>query len=304
MTSRTDRDQIPVNGFLLLDKPSGLSSNQALARTKRLLKATKGGHTGALDPTATGLLPLCFGVATRVADIFLNFDKTYEVIIRLGETTKTGDIEGEVVSRSRVNVDVVRIEHELDRFRGKILQVPPMYSAIKKNGIPLYKLARKDQIVEREPREVMIHELELSDFTENNLSLTVKCSKGVYIRSLAMDLGKVLGCGGHVRELRRVTVGHYSIHDAIALRELEDMSTDEERRKHMLQTDEALNHLVKHEIPRESASCFCQGQSIPLTKSGWEGLGRIYLNDGTFLGLGECDSIGRILPRKVFVQGM
>ena len=240
MTNRHDHEPVPVNGILLLDKPYGLSSNQALTRVKRLLRSKKGGHTGALDPIATGLLPLCFGMTTRIAGIFLNFDKTYEVTIRLGETTKTGDTEGEIVSRSPVNANIASIEQALDRFRGKIQQVPPMYSAIKKNGTPLYKLARKGQVVERESREVVIYKLEVHNFNENNLSLTVECSKGVYIRSLAMDLGESLGCGGHVRELRRVKVGHYSINDAIALRELEDMSSDEQRYSHLLQTDEEL----------------------------------------------------------------
>ncbi|MCY4274764.1 MAG: tRNA pseudouridine(55) synthase TruB [Gammaproteobacteria bacterium] len=304
MTNRHDHEPVPVNGILLLDKPYGLSSNQALTRVKRLLRSKKGGHTGALDPIATGLLPLCFGMTTRIAGIFLNFDKTYEVTIRLGETTKTGDTEGEIVSRSPVNANIASIEQALDRFRGKIQQVPPMYSAIKKNGTPLYKLARKGQVVERESREVVIYKLEVHNFNENNLSLTVECSKGVYIRSLAMDLGESLGCGGHVRELRRVKVGHYSINDAIALRELEDMSSDEQRYSHLLQTDEALDHLMKFKIPRENVLSFCQGQSVPLTTSDWEGLGLVYSNDGTFLGLGECDEVGNIHPKKVFSQGM
>ncbi len=302
MINRSDIERIPVNGLLLLDKPEGLSSNQALSRAKRLLQAKKGGHTGALDPVATGLLPLCFGNTTRTAGIFLDFDKTYEVTIRLGEATDTGDTEGEVVSRSPVNVSITSIERALDQFRGKIQQVPPMYSAIKKDGMPLYKLARKNQTVERTPREVIVHALEIRDYSENNLSLTVKCSKGFYIRSLAMDLGEILHCGGHVRVLRRVEVGKYSVQDAITLEELEAIPSHEERRNHLIQTDHALNHLVKTEIPKEDALSFCQGQTVPLTAPGWEGLGLVYSVDGTFLGFGECDGVGNICPRKVFAQ--
>ncbi|MCY4150083.1 MAG: tRNA pseudouridine(55) synthase TruB [Gammaproteobacteria bacterium] len=300
MINRSGNERIPVNGLLLLDKPSGLSSNQALARAKRLLQAKKGGHTGALDPIATGLLPLCFGNTTRIAGIFLNFDKTYQVSIRLGETTETGDTEGEVVSRSAVNANIASIEQALDRFRGKIQQLPPMYSALKKDGVPLYKLARKNQIVERDPREVTVHKLEVIDYIGNNLSLIVKCSKGFYIRSLAMDLGEVLRCGGHVQVLRRVEVGKYSVHDAITLEELEAMPVHEERHGYLTPTDQALNHLVEFKIPKEEASSFCQGQPIPLTIPRWEGLGRIYSADGIFLGLGECDGVGNICPRKVF----
>ncbi len=300
MINRSDKERIPVNGLLLLDKPRVLSSSQALIRAKRLLQARKGGHTGALDPIATGLLPLCFGNATRIAGIFLDFDKTYEVTIRLGEATETGDTEGKVVSRSPADFDITRIERALGQFRGKINQVPPMYSAIKKDGMPLYKLARKNQMVERKPREVIIHNLEVHDFSKGNLSLTVKCSKGFYIRSLAMDLGEVLGCGGHVRALRRTEVGRYSVRDAIALEELEAIADPEERRNHLMKTDQALNHLSKYRIPKEKALPFCQGQSVPLTASEWEGLGLIYSTDGKFLGLGECDGDGSICPRKVF----
>ncbi|MYB34570.1 MAG: tRNA pseudouridine(55) synthase TruB [Gammaproteobacteria bacterium] len=300
MINRSDIEHIPVNGLLLLDKPGGLSSNQALGCAKRLLQAKKGGHTGALDPIATGLLPLCFGNTTRIAGIFLDFDKTYEVTIHLGETTDTGDTEGEVVSRSPVNISITSIEQALDQFRGKLQQVPPMYSAIKKGGVPLYKLARKNQLIEREPREVIVHNLEVHDYSENNLSLTVKCSKGFYIRSLAMDLGEVLRCGGHVQVLRRVEVGRYSVHDAITLQELEAIPGHEERRNQLMQTDHALNHLVKFEIPEEKALSFCQGQTVPLTAPRWDGLGLIYSADGTFLGLGECDGVGSICPKKVF----
>ena len=300
MINRNDIERVPVNGLLLLDKPEGLSSNQVLSRAKHLLLAKKGGHTGSLDPIATGLLPLCFGNTTRIAGLFLDFDKTYEVTIRLGETTDTGDTEGEVVFRSPVDVSIAGIEQALDQFRGRIQQVPPMYSAIKKNGLPLYKLARKNQVVEREPREVIVYNLEVRDYSESKLSLTVKCSKGFYIRSLATDLGKVLRCGGHVQALRRVEVGKYSVHEAITLEDLEVMTGHEERRNHLMQTDHALNHLVKLEIPKEDAVSFCQGQTIAVKAPEWEGLGLVYSADGTFLGLGECDGVGNMCPRKVF----
>ena len=302
MINRSVSERAAVNGLMLLDKPSGISSNAALSQAKRLLLAKKGGHTGSLDPIATGLLPLCFGKATRIAGIFLDFDKTYEVTIRLGVATDTGDTEGQIISRSPVQASVQDIDKALENFRGRMLQVPPMYSAIKKDGMPLYKLARKNQTVERSPREVMVHNLQVQDFKDDSLSLILTCSKGFYVRSLAMDLGEALACGGHVQALRRVGVGGHSVRDALTLKELEEMGSPEQRRMRLIKTDDALSHLPKFEIPNDQVSLFCQGQGVPLASPGWKGLGRIYGGGEGFLGLGEWDGKANVCPRKILLE--
>lgn len=289
-----------MNGLLLIDKPNGLTSNAVLSRVKRLLLAKKGGHTGSLDPIATGLLPMCFGNTTRIAGLLLESNKTYEVVIRLGESTETGDTESPVVSRLPVEANIQAIEKALEFFRGRIRQVPPMYSAIKKQGKPLYKLARDNQVVERTSREVVVHNLKVLDFSNNRLFISLACSKGFYVRSLAMDLGRMLGCGGHVETLRRLKVGKYTVNEAVTLQELADMSTPEKRRERLIKTDQALDYLPKEEIPDDKSLAFCQGQSIPLNASGWKGLGLIYSSAGNFLGLGEWDEAGNIHPRKIF----
>ena len=196
MGSRRIRRGVPVDGMLMLDKPAGISSNGALQAAKRLLNAQKAGHTGSLDPIATGLLPLCFGKATKVSEMFLNFDKSYTATLQLGTSTDSGDRAGNVINSLPVNVSLEEIESALSSFRGEIMQVPPMYSALKRNGQPLYKLARQGIEVERAPRKVTVYDIELCSFNETKLVLHVSCSKGFYVRSLAMDLGVELGCGG------------------------------------------------------------------------------------------------------------
>ena len=215
MTTKTARIKRDVHGILLLDKPAGMTSNQALQATKRLLQARKAGHTGSLDPLATGLLPLCFGEATKVSQFLLEADKRYQVVLRLGESTNTYDAEGEVTAVRPVSLDRARLEQALTRFRGGIDQIPPMYSAIKQEGQPLYKLARAGITVDRPPRRVQIHEIRLLDWQDSRLELEVACSKGTYIRSLAHDLGEVLGCGAHVAALRRLGTGGFDIGQAI-----------------------------------------------------------------------------------------
>lgn len=300
MTSRDSNKCDSVNGLLLLDKPAGLTSNAALSRAKRQLLASKGGHTGSLDPIATGLLLLCFGKTTRIAGMLLECDKTYRTVFRLGESTETGDSEGRVIARTPIDFGVQDIERTLEGFRGRIQQVPPMYSAIKKDGKPLYRLARQNLDVERAPRDVTVHRLEILDFKDGLLSLSLACSKGFYVRSLAMDLGRILGCGGHVQALRRESIGRFRVKDAIILDELAEMDTPEQRQEKLIPTDRALDHLPRFEIPDEIVSPFCQGQAVPSAGSGWDGLGRIYSSEGNFLGLGEWDGSGKICPRKVF----
>lgn len=218
----------PVHGVLLLDKPLGCSSNQALQKAKWLLRAEKAGHTGTLDPLATGVLPLCFGAATKFSQLHLDADKTYETVVRLGVRTATGDAEGEVLQTRPVACTVGQVVETLDRFTGPIEQVPPMHSALKKDGKALYEYAREGETVERAPRQVVIHELELLDMQLNGeapfLTLRVYCSKGTYIRTLGEDIGEALGCGGHLAMLRRIATGPFSVERCVTIEALEAMS--------------------------------------------------------------------------------
>ena len=215
----------PVHGVLLLDKPLGLSSNQALQKAKWLLRAEKAGHTGTLDPLATGILPICFGAATKFSQMHLDADKAYETTVRLGVTTTTGDAEGEVVAQHPVTCTLGQLVETLDRFTGDIQQIPPMHSALKKEGKALYEYARQGLSVEREPRTVTIHALELLHAELNGpspeLRLRVHCSKGTYIRTLGEDVAKALGCGGHLSMLRRIQTGPFSVSQSVSLAELE-----------------------------------------------------------------------------------
>ncbi len=225
---RTRVQRRPVHGVLLLDKPLGLSSNQALQKAKWLLRAEKAGHTGTLDPLASGVLPLCFGAATKFSQIHLDADKTYETTVRLGVKTATGDAEGDVIETRPVSCTVGQVVEVLDRFMGPIAQVPPMHSALKKDGRPLYEYARDGETVEREARHVVIHDLDLLDMQllgdAPHLRLRVRCSKGTYIRTLGEDIGEALGCGGHLTMLRRIATGPFDDSQCIALDALEALS--------------------------------------------------------------------------------
>lgn len=221
----------PVHGVMLLDKPLGLSSNQALQKVKWLLRAEKAGHTGTLDPLATGVLPLCFGAATKFSQQHLDADKVYETTVRLGRKTSTADAEGEVIEERPVTCSVGQVVEVLDRFMGPIRQVPPMHSALKKDGKALYEYAREGETVEREARDVVIHDLELLDMQlqgdEPHLRLRVACSKGTYIRTLGEDIGEALGCGGHLTALRRVQTGPFVQDQCLTLEQLEAMEEGE-----------------------------------------------------------------------------
>lgn len=239
---RTRVQRRPVHGVLLLDKPLGFSSNQALQKAKWLLRAEKAGHTGTLDPLATGVLPLCFGAATKFSQLHLDADKTYETIVRLGVKTTTGDAEGDVIDTRPVQCSVGEVVEVLDRFMGNITQVPPMHSALKKDGKPLYEYAREGETVEREPRHVTIHDLELLDLQLQgdapHLHLRVTCSKGTYIRTLGEDIAEALGCGGHLSMLRRVQTGPFDTSHCITVEALEAL--DEAARLERLLPIEAL----------------------------------------------------------------
>ena len=252
----------PVHGVLLLDKPIGLSSNDALQKAKWLLRAEKAGHTGTLDPLATGVLPLCFGAATKFSQLHLDADKTYETTVRLGVKTSTADAEGEVISERPVTCTVGQVVEVLDRFMGPIAQVPPMYSALKKDGKALYEYARAGETVEREARHVVIHDLELLDMQLEGdapfLRLRVTCSKGTYIRTLGEDIAEALGCGGHLSALRRVATGPFDESGCVTLEDLTAM--DEPQREARLMPVSCLlgDHTVVT-LDAENAGRFLSG---------------------------------------------
>ncbi len=296
--TKTPRSKRDINGILLLDKPAGYTSNQALQAVKHLLQARKAGHTGSLDPLATGLLPLCFGEATKVSQFLLDADKRYWVAIRLGQTTSTYDAEGEVLVTRPVQLTRPVIEAALRQFQGEIQQIPPMYSAIKQAGQPLYKLARAGIEVERPPRRVVIHALSLVRWQDDRLELTVSCSKGTYIRSLAHDLGETLGCGGHVMGLRRLATGGFSVEQAITLEALQNLPEDG-RLARLLPLDQALTHLPAVDLSLNAAYYLCQGQVVTAPHGVPMGVVRLYEAGGRFLGLGEVQSDGRVAPKRL-----
>lgn len=259
---RTRVQRRPVHGVLLLDKPLGLSSNQALQKAKWLLRAEKAGHTGTLDPLATGVLPICFGAATKFSQLHLDADKTYETTVRLGVRTSTADAEGEVIDTRPVNCTPGQVVEVLDRYMGPIRQVPPMHSALKKDGKALYEYAREGETVERQPRDVTIHELELLDMQLQGeapfLRLRVTCSKGTYIRTLGEDIAEALGCGGHLVALRRVATGAFEAAQCVTLEGLE--SLDETTRPTRLKSVDTL--LAGHAavtLDAENAGRFLSG---------------------------------------------
>jgi tRNA pseudouridine55 synthase len=289
----------PDSGILLLDKPQGFSSNSALGRAKRVLGIRKAGHTGTLDPLASGLLVLCFGEATKVAGFLLDGDKTYIAEIRLGLTTETDDAEGEAIAERPVPaLDSKTLESVLDAFRGPVEQVPPMYSALKQNGERLYKLARRGETVERPARAVTIRELTMLEHDQDRLVVQVCCSKGTYIRSLARDLGEQLGCGAHLSALRRTQSAPYRLSDAVTLEELESMDVDLARGR-LKSPDSALGHLPAIELQDEESKRLQMGQRLSPQRLGdVSGLVRLYGPHG-FFGLGEAEPRG-LKPRRLF----
>ena len=291
----------PVHGVLLLDKPLGLSSNQALQKAKWLLRAEKAGHTGTLDPLATGVLPLCFGAATKFSQLHLEADKTYETTVRLGVNTTTADAEGEVVQIRPVACSVGQVVEVLDRFTGPIRQVPPMYSALKKDGKALYEYARAGETVERPARDVVIHDLELLDMALTGeapyLKLRVHCSKGTYIRSLAMDIGAALGCGAHLTALRRTGIGRFTLQGAVSLAALE--ATAEAVREALLAPVDALvAEFPRLDLDQAGAIALLQGRVLELGLEGGEGVLRVFGPQG-FLGLAARQHDGRLAAKRL-----
>lgn len=291
-----------VNGVLVLDKPRGMSSNQALQKVRWLLNAEKAGHTGSLDPLATGVLPLCFGEATKFSQYLLDADKAYETVAHLGITTTTGDAEGDVVTELPVTVGREALEAALPRFRGEIEQIPPMYSALKKDGQPLYKLARAGEVVEREARSVTIARLDLLDFASPCATLAVACSKGTYVRTLVEDLGQVLGCGAHVAALRRTQAGPFGLAQAVTLEELERVHAEggnEALDRFLLPVDAGLEHWPLLQLSEHSAYYWLHGQPVRAPEAPKFGLMRVQDHTGRFIGIGEATDDGRIAPRRL-----
>jgi tRNA pseudouridine55 synthase len=292
------RPKRPISGVLLLDKPAGYSSNQALQRAKHMYMAAKAGHTGNLDPFATGLLPLCFGEATKFSQTLLDADKVYRAVLKLGIMTTTGDTEGEVTSQMPVELTYEQVERAVLSFTGPITQVPPMYSALKYQGRPLYEYARNGVEIERKARDVNIHEIRLVSFSGDEAEIYVSCSKGTYIRVLAEDIGKQLGCGAHLIVLQRLNTGGFRLADAYTLAQLEVMDAST-RDALLLPVDALLQGLPMVELDADAANYFRQGQAIWKSGIQQSGLIRVYAPQNVFLGLAENVGDGRIAPRRV-----
>ncbi len=302
---RRNRKGRNVSGILLLDKPGGVTSNGALQRVKQLFFAKKAGHTGSLDPIATGILPICLGEATKFSGFLLNADKSYLAECQLGIVTRSGDSEGEVVSERPVEgVTEERIRQALEQFKGEIEQIPPMHSAIKVNGQPLYKLAHQGVEIEREPRQVTIYELEFVslDPQDEKMTLRVHCSKGTYVRTLVEDIGEVLGCGAHVSALRRTTLGPYEESDLLTLEELEAIRERGGNRgldEKLLPLDSAVEDYDSVALDPDSSYYIRQGQPVQISGAPEEGWVRLYDEAEAFMGVGEIMDDGRVAPRRL-----
>lgn len=298
------RLQRSVHGILLLDKPGNMSSNAALQKVKHLFNAQKAGHTGSLDPLASGMLPLCFGDATKFSQYLLEADKRYRFTAKLGIATTTGDMEGEVISEKTVpEISAAKLQEVLEQFTGAIQQVPSMYSALKHNGQPLYALARKGITVERAARTVIIREIILLEQTADTLTLEVACTKGTYIRTLVEDIGNVLGCGAHVAMLRRLTAGAYNEDQMLTMDMLEQLAQEggmKALESHLLPVDTAVSHWPAINISEAGAYYLLRGQPIivphklaPTTQI------KLIINQSRFIGIGEILDDGKIAPRKL-----
>ncbi len=301
--SKPRRPRRPVDGVLLLDKPQGITSNQALMRVRHLYQAEKAGHTGSLDPLATGLLPVCLGEASKFTQYLLEADKVYRTRIRLGQRTATGDAEGEVLETRPVpTLDAKAIDAVLARFRGDIRQVPSMYSALKQDGRPLYELARKGIEVERPARPVTIHRLELQAVDGNDWELEAHVSKGTYIRSLAEDIGAALGCGAHVVVLRRLSLGPFATPAMVTLEQLEATAESGGMAALdalLLPAWAGLADWPRVELSENTAYYLLQGQPVQVSGVPREGSVLVFEAGGRFLGIGEIDDEGRVAPKRL-----
>lgn len=293
----------PVNGILLLDKPLDISSNMALQIAKRLFAANKAGHTGSLDPLASGLLPICFGEATKFSQYLLSADKTYLVTMRLGIRTETGDKEGEVIAQRPVPaLNLADLDAIFAQFRGEIDQVPSMYSALKHQGQPLYKLARQGITVERESRRLTIYRLTVLNFTTDSVEFELHCSKGTYVRTLVDDFGEALGCGAHVISLRRLTVGSFSAEQMIGidrLRAEQAASSASSLDRYLLPVEAALAHWPALSVAENTVFYLRQGSPVVISQAPLSGWVRLQNKRGEFIGIGEVQEDGKVAPRRL-----
>lgn len=294
-----------IDGIVILDKAIGISSNRALQEVKRIFDAQKAGHTGSLDPLATGVLPLCLGEATKVSQFLLDSDKKYRAKLKLGVRTDSGDSEGNILeSCADFEVSEQQIEEALTPFKGEIEQVPPMYSALKVNGVPLYKMARKGQTIEREPRRITVYSIEMTAFEGDELELEIACSKGTYIRTIADDLGQALGCGAHIIALRRTQAGAFTEADCVTTETLKEefesggLSVIDD---HLIPMDKAIADLPEVILPSITASFIKNGQPVLVRHLPEEGLVRLY-EEEQFIGIGCIDDDGKVAPRRLIVS--
>jgi len=296
-----------VHGILLLDKPAGITSNDALQRIKRLYRAARAGHTGSLDKPATGMLPLCLGEATKVSSYLLNADKTYVAVAKLGVVTSTADAEGEILETRQVpEFNQRQLEEVIAQFVGDIDQVPPMYSALKVNGQRLYKLAYQGLEVERKSRSVTIHQIDLVHFDGDSFEIQVRCSKGTYIRTLVEDIGQVLGCGAHVSTLRRLSTGPFTEAQMVNMETIENLSKeggDAALDQLLVPVDSALDHLAELHLTEEMTYYLCLGQAVSVSQAPTEGLVRIYDHEHAFIGIGTIMDDGRVTPKRLLKIG-
>lgn len=294
-----------ISGIVLLDKPLGITSNTALQKVKRLFSAAKAGHTGSLDPMATGLLPLCLGEATKVSGYLLDADKSYTGTIKLGIRTSSADAEGEVIETRPVeNISEKKIQTVFNQFLGEIDQIPPMHSALKVNGQPLYKLAHQGMEIERKSRPVTIFNLTLLRFEGDEIDIAVDCSKGTYIRTLAEDIGQALGCGAHLCALRRTATGPFELEDAITFEELEVLLEDgfEAIDQVLIPAEDALVDWDEVTFTENTAYYISQGQAVLVPKAPTSGLVKMFAPGNKFLGVGEILDDGRVAPRRLFLE--
>lgn len=289
-----------INGVFLLDKPLGFSSNQVLKKIQWLFNAKKAGHTGTLDPMASGLLPICLGEATKFSHHLLNANKTYIATIQLGMTTTTGDQEGEVVSEKEVILNEVQLKETLQKFMGDITQIPPMYSALKFEGKSLYEYARKGIEIERKSRQITIHDIKLMKIEASKMTVEVFCSKGTYIRTLAEDIGQALGCGAYLKALKRTQTGNFQVANALSIEALETMAMSS-REKVLLPIDTLLKGLSSIELTFTEIEAIKKGQSIDFNGKNLNEL-RLYSSSGQFVGVGQPDLQGRLLPKRLIAN--
>jgi tRNA pseudouridine55 synthase len=288
---------------LLLDKPVGLTSNAALQVVKRLYDANKAGHTGSLDPLATGMLPICLGEATKISGFLLSADKSYRAVCKLGVTTNSGDADGEILEKRPVGeLDEARVREVLTNFMGDSKQIPPMHSAIKRQGVPLYKLAHQGIEVEREARDITIHNLDLVRLEGDELEIDVCCTKGTYIRTLAEDIGKEIGCGAHISALRRTGVGaldHIEMHTLDSLTALAEQQDKKSLDDLLLPTEAALPDWPEVQLSDDASFYLCQGQAVFVPQLKDRGWVRLFGVNKRFLGLGTVLDDGRVAPKRL-----